>query len=258
MSVEKIIEALKDRLKNKNLFAVFDRDGTLVPLNPRPEAAILEDDVKELLINLNSSPNTKVAILSARDLKQLRHDFKDIELILAGNYGLELILPNQEQWVQQTAVDSRERLLEAKNEIQKLVIEDSSLILEDHRLVLCLHWHLTPSERQDKVHQNIRVLKAKFGDLLFKALPTSYEIWPNIVWDKSNGLQQIISQLALDLNRTLILYVGDSEADEPAFRLINDQHGVTIRVGSDSPSTAEFHIELTNVKALLRTLLTHL
>jgi len=259
MSINLIINKVAESIKDRHLFAIFDRDGTLVPIISDPDRAILHNDVLELLLKLDSLPNTRVAILSARDLAQLRHDFKNNDLILGGNYGMELLVPNQMSWIEPKAVQSRNLLLAAKRELEEQLPEETQVILEDKQLTLCLHWHLTPSEYREKVHSCIKLLKTKYSGLLFKALTTSYEIWPYMQWDKSNGLIQIASILKLDLDECLILYIGDSDSDEPAFAWVNNHQGITVRVGQSAESIAQFSVKSPKeVKEILKLLIANI
>jgi trehalose-6-phosphatase len=172
---------------------------------------------------------------------------------------MEQLIPNKAPWIQPNAVMSRTLLLEVKSELEKSLSEQTQVILEDHQLILCLHWHLTPLEDREKVHSCIKILKEKYSGLLFKTLPTSYEVWPSLQWDKSNGLIQMAVLTGLDLDKVLILYIGDSDSDEPAFKWVNKQQGITVRVGLSSQSSAQFKINSQKeVEDILKMLITRI
>ncbi len=256
MSVKAIINKIAESVKDSHLLAIFDRDGTLVPINSDPNAAILDSGVLKLLLTLDSLPNIKVAILSARDLEELSHDFENNDLILGGNYGMELRVPNRELWKEPNALRARGILLKVKSELQKRLPEETQVILEDHQLTLCLHWHLVPLAHRDKVHGSMALLKKKYAQLVFKTLPTSYEIWPAVEWDKSFGLIQMTAMLETNLNKCLLLYFGDSDSDEPAFAWVNSHGGITVRVGKNEASMAQFDVGSTEeVKEILKLLI---
>lgn len=257
MLIEQITQAILAELRSKTLLAVFDRDGTLVPINPDPAAAIMHDSIRNLLLDLNKFANSRVAILSARDLGELGNDFPASDLILAGNYGLEILLPTKQRWVKDIALKSRHFLLQAKKDVQERLPVSTKIILEDHELILCLHWHLTPPEHRNKVHDCVAILKKKYTNLLFKALPTSYEVWPSLRWDKSHGLQQIVDMINCKPKLELLLYIGDSDSDEPAFEWVNKHNGISIRVGSSPNSHARYYLKSTEeVEQLIKNLRT--
>jgi trehalose-phosphatase len=238
MSTKQIAEKIITELKTRQLFAIFDRDGTLVPINPDPKATILQDPMRRALIKLNALPNVKVAILSARHLGELNEDFKKGELILSGNYGMELSLPGHKDWLLPDALKARDSLLKAKEYLQTNLPDQTKVILEDHLLVLCLHWHLTPAQYIKSVHKSIEKLKGEHPELFYKTLPTSYEVWPAVKWDKSNGLEHIFSASNCDPKTVLILYIGDSDSDEPAFEWTNKHKGISVRISSNEVSSA--------------------
>jgi len=244
MSLDSLINRIRMQLKKRALFAIFDRDGTLVPYNPIPEKAIFAQSVKNLLLDLAGCPRTLVGILSARDLRQLVRDFAQQELILAGNYGMEINFPNREQnFVNKIAISSRPLLDAAKKMIIENLPSETRTILEDHQLTLCLHWHLTPDQHLKKVQDLISELKHSLPELFVHSLPTSYEIWPAIKWDKACGLSEIERILRIDWQHWLPLYAGDSPSDEPAFKWVNDRQGISLHVGRQNESIAEYQIE---------------
>jgi len=243
MSIDALINRISIELSKRSLFAIFDRDGTLVPFNPYPDKAIFAAPVKNLLQDLAACPRVSVAMLSARDLGQLSSDFDKQDLILAGNYGMEISFPDKQNVVNSTAASSRPLLSAAKDKIQEKVPPEAQTILEDHGLTLCLHWHLTPAKHLDLVHNIVSELKHLFPELIFRALPTSYEIWPPIKWDKAYGLDEMERILQIDWQDWVPLYAGDSRSDEPAFKWVNDRQGISIYIGTDNGSTAKFQIE---------------
>jgi trehalose 6-phosphate phosphatase len=243
MSIDSIINKIDTQLRKRSLFAVFDRDGTLVPFNPSPEKAIFSASVKYLLQDLAACPRVSVALLSARDLGQLSNDFDKQDLILAGNYGMEISFPDRQNFVNEIAASSRPLLSSAKEKIEEKLSPETKTILEDHGLTLCLHWHLTPAEHLGLVHSVVSELKHSFPKLIFRTLPTSYEIWPPVKWDKACGLDELERILQINWQDWFPLYAGDSRSDEAAFKWVNDRQGISLHIGADSESAAQLQIE---------------
>ncbi len=48
--------------------------------------------------------------------------------------------------------------------------------------------------------------------------------------------------LEMNLDKSVILYIGDSASDEPAFEWVNNHQGISVRVGKDAKSIAQFEI----------------
>jgi trehalose-phosphatase len=243
MLEEALIKNIKTQLDSRALFAVFDRDGTLVPYNSDPKKAVLSPDVKKLLQELANCQYVTTAILSARDIQQLRIDFGEANIILAGNYGMEIIFSDKSSFVLNAASSARPLLEKTKEKLQQLLSSNSKTILEDHGLTLCLHWHLTPPDQIENVHNTVQQVQDTLTGLTWRKLPTSYEIWPAVSWGKAHGLDEIARVLKIDWHKCFVLYAGDSTSDEDAFDWVNQHHGISVNVGKNRPSAAQFNID---------------
>lgn len=229
--------------KKRPVVAVFDRDGTLVPICTDETAAVMPLEVKVLLRKLALSQNMHVGVLSARGLNRLSLDFAGDGLILSGNYGLEVLFPDERSFVHPLAQEARNSLSAIKERIQAGVHRDAASNLEDHGLSLCLHWRFTPPEHQKSIHDLIEKLQAETTDLHFRALPTSYEVLPQIFWNKGYGLAKLIEMLEFTFADVLVIYAGDSEFDEPAFAWTNEHNGISVRVGRAEKTEAQYQLE---------------
>lgn len=255
MRINTLMETIADQIGNKSLLAIFDRDGTLAPYNPQPKQAIIPQETKALIIELADLDGVQVGILSARSLKQLKTDFKNNNIILAGNYGMQVLLPDKRYFENSAATRARPLLVQAKEALRKEIPKQARTILEDHDLMLCLHWHLTPEPYRELVHSTVMKLRREMPGLVFRALPTSYEVWPPVDWHKGYGLEQIAHMLELNAKKQMIIYVGDSDSDEPAFQWVNKHHGISTRIGNTAKSAAQFQIKsLTAINSYLKQL----
>lgn len=227
---------------DRELFLVFDRDGTLVPFTANPADATLDFRVRDSLNRLADLPGIHVAILSARSICKLDEDLPDRKQILAGNYGLEIEFPTGARFIHPQAQSARINLEKARDLLEKRLMPQFECILEDHGLSLCLHFHKTPESLQEEFHTKVRELAADFPELYFKLLATSYEVWPAIDWDKSHGLDKMLELAKLSPDEIILLYAGDSIVDEPAFDWVNLNNGISILVGKRN-SKARFSLD---------------
>ncbi len=223
------------------MLLVLDRDGTLTPITPDPAKAIIEHQVIELLSRISRLPGISIAVLSARSLKHLTGDFNASEILLAGNYGLEIKGPGGITFLHPTAAAYKQQITTFRQEIEKAVAPETATILDDHDFSLCLHFHLTTQPLQPSLHNLMHNLSSHFQPLLVKRLPTSYEIMPPVEWNKGTAISKIIS--LLKNKPESLLFAGDSEADEPGFKLVNNVGGISIRIGPLGPTTATFKLE---------------
>jgi trehalose 6-phosphate phosphatase len=242
MNVTDVIGLINELLQGRHLFVVLDRDGTLTPIVQDPDQSRIDESILDSIFALADFPTVDVAILSARGCIGLKNDFGDDRLILAGNYGIEIFRADDIDFVHPTAHHAEPRLQEVKAALIDLTGADTNAMLEDHIYSLCLHWHLTPEDHLDKVHDRIASLKKKYCHLDFKDMPTSYEVQPPIDWDKSFGIEQLQLITGYSPDESLYLYAGDTDSDEPAFRWVNLHGGITVRVGETEKTHARFRL----------------
>lgn len=81
---DQIFSAYKE---GKKRLILLDYDGTLVGFKKRPEEAIPDSELLELIRELQKSPKNDVYIISGRDQKSLGRWFKDIPVKLISEHG---------------------------------------------------------------------------------------------------------------------------------------------------------------------------
>lgn len=229
-------------LTSRPLFIAFDRDGTLVPICHHPQAAKPALEVISDISELAHMPEITTAIVSARSINNLIADFANGKTILAGNYGLEIRFPDRHDYLHPQAEKYLDDISRLKLELLKLIPKQTGVILDDNVYSLCLHWHLTAPADLVTVRRAIEILKATFNHLHWREQPTSYEILPNVNWTKADALELISKHLLQGRKPELNVYFGDSDHDEHAFSWVNDTSGISVRVGNEQESQANFRV----------------
>lgn len=227
------LNAFTNLLTEKRVFIGFDRDGTLVPYADHPDEAILDECVKLQIEKLSLLPNVTVAIISARSIAQLGRDMRGStdRLILAGNYGLEISFPDHSEFLHPDAVRLKKTLRKLKLELFKKLPTLGTVIIEDHGLSICVHYHRTEMSERREVIQAVTIFAKLYPELTFINLATSFEIMPAKNWNKGSALDIIESKVGFDQDDWSLLYFGDSVSDEPAFSWINNRGGISVRIG---------------------------
>ncbi len=236
----------------------LDRDGTLVPYAERPEEAVVDEPLRQLLRDVSLIEDTFVAVVSARSLAQLKLDFGGIDnIILAGNYGMEILYPDGEAIISSEATLLRPQLRAAVQTIAPLANKLTNCILEDHGLSACLHFQHSPDYELPKVHAVAADISTQFESLQVRRQPTSYEFLPKFSHGKGDALAAIeAAVLGLEHSRP-VFFAGDTEGDESAFAWVNARSGVSVKVGKHvEPSCAQFQLaappDLRQVLALMQ------
>lgn len=234
---------LKPLLAKRPPFLFLDRDGTLVPIADNPKDAILGAATSKVLRRLSARLSKRVAIVSARGLNTLAAEFDCNEFILAGNYGLEISFPPGQKIVHPEAQKALSLLSKVRFDLAQMAECDGRLLLDDHQYSFCLHFHKVPPEERSVIYKQINELEQKYCSLQFRALPTSYEIVPEIEWSKASALEKIAEELSLNAEEFLCMAFGDSSADEPMFQWVNRHGGLSFNVGGRASANATSSFE---------------
>ena len=209
----------------------LDRDGTLVPYADRPEEAVMPPFVSWLLRQLAVLPDVYVALISARGTNHLRRDVGGAsQVILAGNYGLEVRYPGAAASVHPMALRAVPELQTIKSKLQELVSEYPKLSLEDHDYSLNLSYFNVPDQLRENIHNKVRTITFDPNTVTMRAQATNYEYFPNVKWDKSMALSKIETALSLKPSLYFPIFIGDTAADEPALAWTNVRGGLSILV----------------------------
>src|SRR6266436_355957 len=80
---------------NRQLAVFLDYDGTLTPIVSHPEKALLSDSTRQTLQAL--AMQAPVAILSGRDLDDVRQRVKIGAIVYAGSHGFDIAGPRSAQ-----------------------------------------------------------------------------------------------------------------------------------------------------------------
>lgn len=235
--------AIDQALSKSQWLIALDRDGTIVPYADRPEEAVVDEKLRSLLEDVSAAVGIDVAIISARSSAQLRGDFDGVGAILAGNYGMEVNFPDGKECILPAALDMVPMLKTARDELFERIDTHMGAILEDHGYSLCLHWHQVPPKKRDELHSVVKTTSEQFPGLIFKQMPTSYEVFPGFAWDKGNALEFIASNLNVGSDQRFYFFAGDTTSDTPAFEWIDKHGGISIRVGPDENLGAQHRLD---------------
>ena len=246
---------LKQDLSVKKKKLVFlDFDGTLVSIADSPGEVRMEPATRTVLKALSKDPNTRLAIVSGRPLKELRHFLPKGRIILIGNQGLEIhgrgmSLPAGAKEARRLA-----RLIHLLS--QKFRIAFSSYPgtwIEDKHYTLSLHFRKLPRGQGAMFSEMVRFYRNKY-----KKYPLDWtrgkkviEIRPSVFWGKGDAVAHLMKKFP----RMTPLAIGDDRVDEGMFKVLNRRGGISVRVGrSGSSSAAYFLSSPSDVRVLLNKL----
>ncbi|WP_286952829.1 MULTISPECIES: trehalose-phosphatase [Aminobacterium] len=239
-----IVEFVEKRLQNSSLFITLDYDGTLAPIVDRPELTVFSSEMKHALKKL--AMRFPVAVISGRDLKEIKDLIKLDIVVFAGSHGFDILSPHGEISYQVgkeylPILDRAQKFLEEKFK------DIEGALLERKKFSLALHYRLVPSDRVKEVEFLVDRVLAREPKLKKGLGKMVLELKPNLDWDKGKAIIWLVKAIGLNIERTLLLYIGDDITDEDAFKAIRHTGlGIVVKDGEkERKSLAEYSLENT-------------
>jgi trehalose 6-phosphate phosphatase len=230
-------------------WALFlDFDGTLVEIADKPQNVHVSEELKQLIDDVRHRIGGALAIVSGRSIASLDSLLSPFHFLASGIHGCER--RTAEGITIRPEVDA-ERVARARAELGELVRSHPGLLLEDKGYSLAVHYRLAP-EMQSHVRSAVDAVLATLGpDFVLQAGKSVLELRPGS-WSKGTSVAAFMKEAPFR-DRTPV-YIGDDVTDEDAFEVVNDLHGLSIRVGAAGATLARHR--LANVGEVLEWLRT--
>ena len=216
--------------------AVFlDYDGTLTPIVSQPENAWLSDSMRQTLQEF--AAQTPVAILSGRDLDDVRNRGEIDDIVYAGSHGFDIAGPHGLR--RQMATEFLAKLDKVERELHERLDGINGALVERKRFSVAAHYRNLSENDVPKVERAVSELAARHRELRRIEGKKVYEMLPDIDWDKGKAVIWLLEELGLESRSGGIrpIYIGDDRTDEDAFRVL-EQRGIGILVSEQSQPTA--------------------
>jgi trehalose 6-phosphate synthase/phosphatase len=243
---------LAPRLTDQAIGLLLDYDGTLAAICDHPSQAQPTPAMRRALTACVARDDLRVAVVSGRSLADLRRIFDIPGLTLAGNHGLEIGGAGVTPFRHPDLAHFTGRLATLADELEAHI--DSGAWVERKGATLTVHVRATPVADRGRIVERVKRIIAAAGFQARDGL-CAVEARPPIGWDKGQAALQIVRQWYGPAwsERVRVVYAGDDQTDEDAFRVLAGL-GVTLRVGgADSVTLAEHRLpNLEAVEALLR------
>jgi trehalose-phosphatase len=191
----------------------FDFDGTLSEIVDDPAAATLVPGAAEALRSL--AERYPVAVLSGRDLADIRSRIDIPGLWYAGSHGFEMITPDGSHRENDIAAAAVPNLHRAADEVAAEVAAIRGVSLERKRFAVAVHFRNAAPEASAAVTAVVHRAGARHG-LKVTAGRKVVELRPAVDWDKGKTLEWIVDHI--DTPEPLLpIFIGDDLTDEDAF-----------------------------------------
>ncbi|MBI4346237.1 MAG: trehalose-phosphatase [Elusimicrobia bacterium] len=217
------------------LLVGLDFDGTLARIVDRPHLAALAAQTRRLLVRLSRRSDTKVAILSGRQLDDLKRRVAVSGIFYSGNHGLEIEGPDI-RWTHPRAGGVDRSLWRG---LKSDLAEFPGAFIEHKGLGAAVHYRAARRVSFRRLKERIQQRMAGLGER-FRLLSgkKTFDLRPNLRWDKGHALETIRRALP---GVWMAVFIGDDVTDEEAFRTIGPK-ALTVRIGRVKASSATYII----------------
>jgi len=222
---------------SKPLF-FFDYDGTLAPITRDPSRAYLPDETRKLLAQL--AEKFRVAIVSGRDMDDLKNFIGLDSLIYAGSHGFRISGPGGIEMEHDKVSELLPRINTLMDVLQKEPkLKTRGVEIERKFMAIAVHYRNAPSGTYKTVYKTIKKIITSFDEFSTGRGKKVIEIRPSLKWHKGRAVEWIMQTLEQKDGVTYMpIYLGDDITDEDAFRAMPN-NGIGILVGEHpSPSAA--------------------
>jgi trehalose-phosphatase len=236
---------------NRQLAVFLDYDGTLTPIVSHPEKALLSDSMRQALQSLVM--HAPVAILSGRDLDDVRQRVNIDAIVYAGSHGFDIAGPRGLR--KQVATEFLPRLDMIEEELGKQLAEIAGARVERKRFSIAAHYRNVNESDVPKMERAVSEVAARHRELRKMDGKKVYELLPDIDWDKGKAVLWLLETLRSERAKVRPIYIGDDRTDEDAFRAL-EKSGVSILVSEEPrPTAASYSLkDPTEVERFLREL----
>jgi trehalose-phosphatase len=222
---------------DRELAIFLDYDGTLTPIVSRPNEAVLSDSARAILRTL--ATKMPVAILSGRELEDVRERVAVDGIIYAGSHGFDIAGPGGLR--RQEAREFLPALDVAEKELREKLHGIAGALIERKCFSIAAHYRNVTESDLPKVERGVSEIAARHQKLRRVDGKKVYELLPDIDWDKGKALLWLSEKLSLERPNAYPIYIGDDRTDEDAFRAL-EQRGIGILVSEEPRSTAACYV----------------
>ena len=218
---------------DRSLAIFLDFDGTLTPIVSRPDEAVLTESTRTILRTLTAK--IPVAILSGRELKDVRKRVDIDGIIYAGSHGFDIAGPHGLR--RQEAREFLPALDVAENELRERLSGIAGTLIERKCFSIAAHYRNVAESDIPELDRSVGEIAARHQKLRRIDGKKVYELLPKIDWNKGKAALWLLKHLGLEFPDAQPIYIGDDRTDEDAFRAL-EQRGVGILVSEEPKPTA--------------------
>jgi trehalose 6-phosphate phosphatase len=212
----------------------LDFDGCLVEIADRPDAVVVSAALRDRLARLHKRHGGALALISGRDVADLRGHLKEFQGIVVGSHGSELSpTPDEIQALHPDPFDAAALHRAAR----ELAAPYPAILVEEKPHGVAMHYRHDPS-LQGFVEEAMHKLAAQNPQLVLQPAKMALELRPGGV-GKDTALAQLMQMAPFE--GRMPVFAGDDTTDEPAMAEAQSRGGFAIKIG-EGPTTARHRL----------------
>lgn len=243
---------LGGRLAGAPLVVLLDVDGTLAPIAPRPEDAVVPEPTRAAVAALARSRDAHVALVSGRGARDARTMVGVDGVWSIGNHGLETIDPGGTLAIDERVAPWESALRSVRTAAEAAVASAPGARVEDKGATLSIHYRLAEAGAVPELERRIEMASTAAGLRVTRGRMV-IEVRPPIAVDKGTAVLALARRLGATARSASIVFAGDDRTDEDAMDALRVWHAdaVTIHVEGEEPraTRAEFRVGTPEVLA---------
>jgi trehalose-phosphatase len=220
------IEEIGRQLLERPPAVFLDYDGTLVPIAPRPDLAVMLPEQRTLLERL--ARVCPVAIVTGRGLDDIQRLVDSSILHYAASHGYDIAGPDglrhQPDPSLSTAIDA------ATRQLRPHVERVPGAVMESKVFSIAVHHRQVSPGKEKALASAIAEVLADHPMLVESAGKRLFEIRPAMSWHKGSAVSWLLDHFRQTGPSRIPLFIGDDRTDEDALETVAST-GVGIFVG---------------------------
>ena len=230
-----LLQELPTLQSARGLVLLLDYDGTLVPHASKPERALPDPALLELLRRLSGRPATEVHIVSGRTAEFLDRTLDGLPIYLHAEHGAQSRKPGSKRWLHRAAAAP-----EWHQSVLPLMVDYArrtpGALLEFKQTALAWHWRgadpLLGAQRAEE-------LSRRLGGELAR-LPAELLFGDKVLELRPRGVHKGLISGPHSASGKHLVAAGNDRTDEDLFEALSAS-ALTIVVG-ERPSAARFRV----------------
>jgi trehalose 6-phosphate phosphatase len=219
---------IAERIGNSpELCVLLDFDGTLVPLQDRPDQVILPIRTREVLEEMSAMQGITVGVISGRAVTDLLARVGIEGIWYVGNHGFEIVSPEGHE-KRYFGAEQVRVIGDLLTDVVRTTAHIPGIFIENKGPVLSFHTRQVETTRLAEAEGLFTAAVSRFSPGL-SLMPGRFvlEARPVVGYDKGTAVQHIRWRLSPG---HLCFYFGDDYTDQAAFRELGPS-GVAVHIG---------------------------